>query len=216
MADSSVSSLHCLGWLDQQMAVHDRLVHWVVRQQWRGALPFAEALHAGRIGLWRALCHYNPDRGTRFSTYAVPAIERAVWAAVARQVREVSRRDVGVWPVALPTDDPVEDVHRVQVHAALRAAVGRLPSRLRQVIIAHYGLDDAEPATFAAIGVTLGVSRQRVHQLHGTALLWLVQPEHSRALRRLLDRQRRADYQHALARQRQHARAGRLGRRVRP
>ncbi len=30
------------------------LVHWVVRPQWLGALPYADALHVGRVGLWRA------------------------------------------------------------------------------------------------------------------------------------------------------------------
>src|SRR5207247_7147584 len=65
------------------MAAHAGLVVWVVRGQWLGGLPFAEALQAGRIGLWRALMGYDPGRGVRFSSYAVPAIRRAVWAEVA-------------------------------------------------------------------------------------------------------------------------------------
>ena len=64
----------------QAMAKHERLVHWVVRRQWLGELSYAEALHVGRIGLWRALQGYDPSRGTAFSTYAVPAIARATWA----------------------------------------------------------------------------------------------------------------------------------------
>ena len=213
MADCSASSLCCLGSLDEQMATHERLVHWVVRRQWRGGLPFAEALHAGRIGLWQALCLDDPTRGIRFSSYAVPAIERAVWAAVGRAARETARRADPAQPGASAARDPIETIHRAQVHAALRVAVGHLPPRLRAVIVAHYGLGAPEPQTFAAIGATLGVSRQRVHQLHVAALLWLAHPDHSRALRRLLDRQRRADYQDALARQRQRTRANR---RVRP
>src|SRR5216683_3236342 len=73
--------------LDQQMAAHDGLVHWVVRQQWRGELSFDAAVHAGRIGLWHALRGYDPARGNRFSTYAVPAITHAVWDAVATHAR---------------------------------------------------------------------------------------------------------------------------------
>jgi RNA polymerase sigma factor (sigma-70 family) len=198
------------------MAAHEGLVHWVVRRQWRGELSVAEALHAGRIGLWRALRRYDPTRGTRFSSYAVPAIKRAVWAAVARQMQDGAHADAGARPGALTARDPVDTLHRAQVRAALHALVARLPARLQEVIVRHYGLGADEPQTFAAIGGPLGVSRQRVHQLHVTALLWLAQPDHSRALRRLLDRQRRTDYQQALARQRQHARAPRAGRRVRP
>jgi RNA polymerase sigma factor (sigma-70 family) len=203
------------GGLDQQMAAHDGLVRWVVRQQWRGDLAFDEAVHAGRIGLWHALRGYDPVRGTRFSTYAVPAITRAVWEAVATRARE-TRPPTS----ALPAEDAIvpdltERLDRIQRALALRASVARLPARLRQVIVAHYGLDDAPPQSFARIGTRLGVSRQRVQQLHVTALLWLAQPDHARSVRRLLERQQRADYQQALAHYHQHARAQRSTRRLR-
>ncbi|MBC8448738.1 MAG: hypothetical protein H8D78_13405 [Chloroflexi bacterium] len=68
----------------QAMAQHEGLVHWVVHRQWLGDLSYAEALQAGRMGLWRALQGYDPRRGTALSTYAVPAIARAIWRAVAR------------------------------------------------------------------------------------------------------------------------------------
>src|SRR6266536_5325713 len=71
------------GALDDQVAAHEGLVRLVVRRQQRGPLPFADALHEGRLGLWRALLGYDGQRGTRFSSYAVPAIEHAVWRAVA-------------------------------------------------------------------------------------------------------------------------------------
>ncbi len=67
------------------LAEHERLVHWVVRRQDLGPLPYRDAVHEGRIGLWRAVRGYDPTRGIRFSSYAVPAIRRAVWAAVARE-----------------------------------------------------------------------------------------------------------------------------------
>src|SRR5579872_2341992 len=134
MGDSSASSVCCLGGVDLQMATHERLVHWVVRRQWRGTLPFDEALHAGRLGLWHALRGYDPARGTRFSSYAVPAIERAVWAAVARHAQGATWREVPPRPAALAGGDLAEDAYRGQVRAAVRALVDRLPPRLRQVI----------------------------------------------------------------------------------
>jgi DNA-directed RNA polymerase specialized sigma subunit len=57
---------------------HEGLVHAVVRCQWLGYLNYAEALQAGRIGLWQALLRYDPAGGTAFSTYAWPAIARQV------------------------------------------------------------------------------------------------------------------------------------------
>ncbi|MCL6431942.1 MAG: sigma-70 family RNA polymerase sigma factor [Anaerolineae bacterium] len=196
--------------LARQMAQHEGLVRWVVRQQRLLGLPFDDALHEGRIGLWRALLRYDPCRGTAFSTYAVPAIAHAVWDAVATQ-------HLTAMPLvdhAHEAADPADLVHAQAVRDGLLALVRRLPPHLRLVIVAHYGLDGSLPLTFAAIGRTLGLTRQRVQQLHLQALLWLAQPAHSLPLRRLLERHDRLDYQKTLARQRRLARARRCGRRA--
>ncbi|MCK4451577.1 MAG: hypothetical protein KAX26_13410, partial [Anaerolineae bacterium] len=60
----------CSASLNTLMDRHDGLVQAVVRQQVLGDLPFAEALQAGRIGLWRAILGFDPSRGLAFSTYA--------------------------------------------------------------------------------------------------------------------------------------------------
>lgn len=195
---------------DEAMAEHEGLVRWVVRRQRRGVLSFEDALHAGRLGLWRALQHFDPDRGTQLSTYAVPAIAHAVWRAAAESqqhpAREVALSAAAGIAVA---DAALEAVHEQEVRTALWALVVSLPARERAVMIAHYGLGGGAARTFAALGHRWGISRQRVQQLHGRALCWLGLPEPSRTLRRLLDRQSRADYQQALARQRRQARRGR-------
>jgi RNA polymerase sigma factor (sigma-70 family) len=188
------------------MAAHEGLVRWVVCRQHRGALVFADALHAGRLGLWQALRGYDPGRGTRFSTYAVSAIRHAVWAAVAAAGESVTA-PVG-WSVerTAPVADPVECRQAAVVAAQVRATVAALAPRERAVVVAHYGLDGTAPQSFAAIGRRLGVTRQRVQQLHAAAVVWLAQPAHSLALRRLLGRDQRTDYRQALARQRRLAR----------
>lgn len=190
--------------MDAELAHHERLVHWVVRRQWLGKVSFQDALQEGRIGLWSALRHYDPARGTAFSTYAVPAIAHAVWRAVAMERRLADSPPIGApcpadWEESAPDDD-------TRVYTVLRELTGQLPARLREIIVAHYGLDGNPPQSFAAIGVMQGVSRQRVHQLHQQAILWLAHPEHSLLLRRLVGRCGRRDYQRALARQRQAAR----------
>lgn len=196
--------------LEGQLAQHEGLVGWVVRRQRRGTLSFEDALHAGRIGLWHALQGYDPTRATRFSSYAVPAITRAVWEAVAAATPEP------LAPVrAEPVDaaDPAEALHQAQVRDALYALVATLPPRLRAVVVWHYGLGGALPQTFAQIGHHWDVSRQRIQQLHRQALHVLAHPATSGALRRLVERQQRADYQQTLARQRQSARSARRGHR---
>ena len=198
--------------LAAQMAAHDRLVGWVVRRQRLGPVSFAEALQAGRIGLWHALRRYDPTRGTRFSTDAVPAIARAVWDEVAAACPAPIPVLSEVFDLSEETD-PTDRLHPAQVRATLHALVAALPARLRAVVVAHYGLDGTVPQTFAALGQAWGVSRQRIHQLHRQALLLLAHPATSGALRSLVDRQRRTDYQRTLARQRHVARVARRGRR---
>jgi DNA-directed RNA polymerase sigma subunit (sigma70/sigma32) len=57
----------CRNSLARLMAAHKGLVHAVVRKQVLGHLSFAEALQAGRIGLWRAILGFDPERGHAFS-----------------------------------------------------------------------------------------------------------------------------------------------------
>lgn len=201
--------------LDRHVAQHDKLVHWVVHRQWLGPLSYAEAVHAGRIALWHALQGYDPQRGTAFSTYAVPAIRRAIWRAVAD-----ARRDTeACLPLAPPECTPyvggdpeqewVEEMHRSLVCQALDQVVHLLPRRLAFLIVARYGLGGHAPQSFAAIGHAWGVSRQRVHQLHTEALLWLAHPAHSVTLRQLLERNTAADYRAYLGRLRAWQRAQR-------
>ena len=100
-----------------ELAAHEGLVHTVVRRQQRGGLSYADALHAGRLGLWRALGGYDPGRGTRLSSYAVPAIERAVWRAVAEAGAVPAADATGVAGTVTVTaepgwwEDPVEGLH---------------------------------------------------------------------------------------------------------
>ena len=44
--------------VEAAMERHEGLIHAFIRRQGGGAIPYAEALQAGRIGLWRALLGY--------------------------------------------------------------------------------------------------------------------------------------------------------------
>jgi RNA polymerase sigma factor (sigma-70 family) len=200
--------------LDQHLAQHEKLVHWVVHRQWLGRLPYREAVQAGRIGLWHALQHYDSGRGQAFSTYAVPAIRRAVWRAVDEAESPVhASRPLCSWSDApysvLDSRQVLEEVQRSVVREAVHDVVRHLPDRLAYLIVARYGLDGGPPRSFVTIGQALSVSHQRAHQLHTEALLWLSHPAHSLALRKLLDRNSVVDYRAYLARLRAWQRANR-------
>ena len=142
-----------VGAVSAGLAAHEGLVRCVVRRQRRGELSFADALHAGRLGLWRALSGYDAARGTRFSSYAVPAIERAVWRAVGEASSDAgSTAEAGLAAPVEPSwwEDPADELHRMAVRAAVRALVAELPPGPRRIVVAHHGLAGGAPVSLAA------------------------------------------------------------------
>jgi RNA polymerase sigma factor (sigma-70 family) len=183
------------------MERHNGLVHAVVRRQVLGDLPYAEALQAGRIGLWRAIMRFDPSRGYAFSTYAWPSIVHHIWRAVKAHTRtECAPRAAGCsgWQRTASTNPAAINVAWA-VHDALYELVARLSERLQQVIVARYALDGQGERFYREIGKHLGVSGERARQLHTEALVWLRHPAHSQHLRSLLAYHSLADYQWAEA-----------------
>ena len=188
----------CRDCLNELMEKHDGLVHAVVREQILGDLPYDEAIQAGRIGLWRAILGYDPDRGA-FSTYAWPSITRHIWRAVKEAERflqpSVARRALSL----LRTLDPELIWEAGAIHDALHDLAKRQPVRLRYIIIARYGLYGCAVAFYREMGVRLGLSGERVRQLHTEALVRLRHAAHSQHLRSLLGYHTVADYEWANA-----------------
>lgn len=188
----------CRDCLNELMEKHDGLVHAVVREQILGDLPYDEAIQAGRIGLWRAILGYDPDRGA-FSTYAWPSITRHIWRAV-KEAERFLQPSVAIRALSLlRTLDPELIWEAGAIHDALHDLVKRQPTRLRYIIIARYGLYGCPVAFYREIGVRLGLSGERVRQLHTEALVRLRHAAHSQHLRSLLGYHTVADYEWAEA-----------------
>jgi RNA polymerase sigma factor (sigma-70 family) len=147
--------------LAQLITDNERLVHHLVRRQWRGTLAYAEAVQAGRIGLWRAILGFDPARGTSFSTYASVAIVRHVWRAV--DETEKWTAEVAWQPQPDPGADPLTILLAAEVNAALHALVDELPHRQRWVIRRYYGLDGQGGGTLEQLGRQQGCSHQAIH-----------------------------------------------------
>lgn len=182
--------------MEAAMARHEGLIHAFIRRQGGGAIPYEEALQAGRIGLWRALQKYDASRGTAFSTYA--------WVVICRQIHQaVAERERDDWPEGLSplrqAPQPEEWVEQRLMLEALSEVVNQLPERLRRIIVARYGLRGQRRRKLKEVGAELGVCGERVRQLQQEALAWLRHPAHSVRLRQLLDKNTAADYRQALA-----------------
>jgi RNA polymerase sigma factor (sigma-70 family) len=188
----------CSESLNRLLERHEGLVHLVVRRQWLLTLEYAEALQAGRRGLWRAVLGYDPERGIRFATYAYPAIMKHVWGSVKSEQRRM-KREVPISILALYSyetgEDPAWLKDQEEIRDNLLALVKHLPKQLSEVIIAYYGLRDQEPQTLRAIGKRLGIRYGQVGRMRNEALVWLCQPAHSQKLRSLLVRHNQKQYE---------------------
>jgi RNA polymerase sigma factor (sigma-70 family) len=187
--------------INQAIVRHEKLVRWVARRQWWGDLPRSDVWQVGRIGLWHALEGYKPERGTAFSTYAIPAITRSIWRAVTLAQRKPLEELSPQPPQAAPDLD--DHVERVISYELLHRLVAALPRhRWRALIVKHYGLNGRPPQTLSELARAWGVKPQRIFQLRSEALLWLGHPARSLTLRQLRGCNTVADYQAYLARQR--------------
>jgi len=158
--------------VERLLAHHAGLIPLLVRRQWLGeAIAYADLVQEGRIALWQAILHFDPARGSAFSSYAGVAIGRRIWDVVAR-----AERRSGYLPIQR-SPDPALVVEAMaegeRLRQAIVAALAPLPDRRRRVIIAVYGLDGLPPRSLAALGRQYGVSRERVRQWRNDALLRL-------------------------------------------
>jgi RNA polymerase sigma factor (sigma-70 family) len=104
---------------EEMLASGMRLVTQIARAFRSSGLDQEELVAAGRLGLLRAFRRYDPGRGTRFSTCALPWIRKEMIGTLARH-----RRMVHVPSYAVTRMYAVRSTQHV-----LTAALGRPPSR---------------------------------------------------------------------------------------
>jgi RNA polymerase primary sigma factor len=171
------------------------LVVAFARKQSRGTVRLEELVQEGNLGLLRAVEKYDPDAGTRFSTYAVWWIRAYVWKYL-RLARSAVRPRSGVAARAdLSLDTPldaesgatylegVEDEGQsasaryveAEGDALLRGALTKVRGRIGELgwDIIHSRLKQDPPDTLEQIGKRWGLSRERVRQVEGATKRFL-------------------------------------------
>ena len=181
--------------LEALLLQHKRLIYVVVRRQYPGKSDYADLIQAGWIGLWQAILHFDPGRGSTFSTYAGRAIRNRIWQEVERGWKKAG------WLEAARAREGLSEIvsawQEAQVHQALVEELACLPERLRQVIVLSYGLEGQAPMRLKEIGQQMGVSGERIRQLRNEALVLLRLPALSIRLRGLCEQDSRQAYQQA-------------------
>jgi len=185
----------CPDCLEALLIQHKKLIYIVVHRQYPGKSDYADLIQAGWIGLWQAILHFDPGRGSTFSTYAGRAIRNRIWQEVERGWKQAG------WLEAARAGEGLSEIvsawQEAQVHQALVEELACLPERLRQVIVLSYGLEGQAPMRLKEIGQQMGVSGERIRQLRNEALVLLRLPALSIRLRGLCEQDSRQAYQQA-------------------
>jgi RNA polymerase primary sigma factor len=180
---------------DQLVRRNLPLVVAFARKQSRGALRLEELVQEGNLGLLRAIEKYDPEAGTRFSTYAVWWIRAYVWRYL-KMARWAVRPKSGTAALAdfsldapldedgdhtfverLEDDAPAPDDRYATKQGAtqLGQALAKVRGRIGELgwDIIHTRLQQDPPETLEQIGRRHGVSRERVRQVESATKRFL-------------------------------------------
>lgn len=74
---------------DRMIKSNLRLARWMAAKYINRGLPIFDLIQEGNIGLIKAVEHFQPDRGIRFSTYATLWVKRSIERALANHSRTI-------------------------------------------------------------------------------------------------------------------------------
>lgn len=98
---------------ERLVQANQRLVVTLARQYRHAPVPFMDLVQEGNLGLLRAIERFDPEHGTRVSTYALWWVRRAMVYAIARQGHAV-RPPVALYWNARQIQRGLNHVHNAQ------------------------------------------------------------------------------------------------------
>ncbi|MDE6888080.1 MAG: RNA polymerase sporulation sigma factor SigK [Eubacterium sp.] len=168
------------------LIVHNmRLVAHIAKKYQNADEDMEEMISIGTIGLIKAVMTFQPEKGSRLSTYAARCIDNELLMHL-RNRRKVSR-EVSIYePIGtdkegnqinfmdiIESDEP-DVIERMDKNSRIRDLQKLIPvvltEREREIIFLRYGIRDDKPVTQKQIAGKLGISRSYVSRIEKRAL----------------------------------------------
>lgn len=122
---------------ERLLMANTRLVVSVAKKYRSRGLPFIDLVQEGIIGLIRATKKYDPDRGTRFSTYATWWIRQAITRTIDNQARTIRlpvHKKTEINRLYYARHELAQDLGREASVEELAAFLGKSPEEIRDTI----------------------------------------------------------------------------------
>lgn len=153
--------------------------------RWSG-LTYEDLIQEAICGLMTGIRKFDPDRGTRLSTYTFFWIKQAILRALGHTHRDekFSFFDDSLEPEkeplldTIPDDRPTPEQAIIQLATteAVHLALDCLPSRDQEIIKLRYGINKERSHTRDEIGHLMKLTRKQVKQIEARVLRKLRRP----------------------------------------
>ncbi len=137
-----------------------------------GEAELEELISAGYLGLVEAANRFDPERGFRFSTYALVWAKGAMQLVATRKLNTESfEEEQGIGIETIGEDEAIALSDRSRLSNVLSEAISQLNEREQRIVTGRFLQDDC--LSLADFQPTLGVSKERARQLEAAALMRL-------------------------------------------
>jgi RNA polymerase sporulation-specific sigma factor len=128
-------------------------------------IDIVDAIAVATIACHRAIETYNPDKGTKFTTYAVYCMRNAIFNLNETvDENEIQLDEVKHSPVL-----SAYQTEKIALRNSIEKHLNLLPEREREIVKMFFGID-YDQMTVREIAKVIGVNHQRIHFLKERAL----------------------------------------------